>query len=222
MKPSELQHKIKSEHGRWLCNNEFSVKVTGAKHFPQRSMFGRVAEIKVVIRDRTGIEAAHFKMAAMPNCYSALISGDNWVNPLYRRKGIATYLHKFKKTIAEASRAGIMICTTVYFNDPQRALLKKTGWANLADFTSPITHKVLCVYTKVLAPSHQKGPEDEVARLRQEHVHSTLAIYHRFAQVQWALKSIKSVKDPLSLVRSAQALLADAMKDLRSITKGEL
>jgi len=84
-------------------------------------------------------EIASFKLIEMPGCCGICISTKALVNYRCRRKGIGTLLNRFRKELVQLLGYGVLICTDLEDNDPQKKILDSEGFQHIYSFINPRT-----------------------------------------------------------------------------------
>lgn len=118
---SENYHFVNSESNVDKCHGTWYLKVT--KHnYPQ------------------GQSIAVFKMLRMPGCCGVCIStGSVIFENNFRGKGLGSILNRLRIDMARKAGYGILFCTDVEKNIPQRKILSKNGWSDIYQFNNPRT-----------------------------------------------------------------------------------
>jgi GNAT superfamily N-acetyltransferase len=87
-----------------------------------------------------------FKLKMLPGCCGVCISTGSYVYPNFRGKGIGTLLNSFRIDVARCMRYGLLMCTDVVDNIPQRKLLNKNGWKEIVTFNNPQTKNNIAMH----------------------------------------------------------------------------
>lgn len=110
----------------------------------------------VVRTDSEKVYVSSFRFAHFPGCCGIVISTAAVVSEKYRHRGIGTILNRMRISIARRMGFGMIICTDLERNAPQRKVLKKNGWRDLWMFKNPRTGNALAVsaydLTKPMTP----------------------------------------------------------------------
>lgn len=84
-------------------------------------------------------EVARFNLVPMPGCCGICISTGSKVDDEFKGKGIGTLLNSLRIDIAREMGYGLLMCTDVETNTPQRRILGKNGWRDIHKFVNPRT-----------------------------------------------------------------------------------
>lgn len=88
---------------------------------------------------RGQLEIARFELYPMINCCGICVSTQAWVSDQFRGKGLGTLLNSFRIDVARHNGYGVLLCTDVVTNEPQRKVLKANGWKDIHQFVNPRT-----------------------------------------------------------------------------------
>lgn len=102
---------------------------------------------------------AGFRLAYFPGCCGLVVSTGAWVDDRWRGKGLGTALNRLRLQYAKHLGYGAVICTDLMENKSQRAVLKKTGWEDVFEFTNPKTRNHLAVSVFDLTDPKTRYPE---------------------------------------------------------------
>lgn len=87
---------------------------------------------------------ASFILSELVGCCGVVVSTTTYVGSNHRNKGVGAILNAMRQQIAFHWNYGLIICTDVETNTPQRKILKKNNWIESVRFINPKTcHSVL-------------------------------------------------------------------------------
>lgn len=108
-------------------------------------------ELRIPVTDRTTRTdytiIASFELHPMINCCGICVSTRAVVAPTYRGKGLGTLLNQFRVDVARELGYGLLLCTDIVGNEPQRKILKANGWADKDEFINPRTKNRVAIST---------------------------------------------------------------------------
>lgn len=110
------------------------------------------------LTDTQKSRVAHFEIAAFPGCCGIAISTGAWVGEDFRGKGIGKILAKLRVELARTAGYGMILCTDVESNVPQRRLLAANGWTDIAGFNNPKTGNNVFITAVVLNERREGAP----------------------------------------------------------------
>lgn len=82
---------------------------------------------------------ASFSLASMVNCCGICVSTEARVVEAWQRKGLGTLLNAIRIDWARVLGYGLLLCTDIASNTPQRRVLAKNGWQDIHTFRNPRT-----------------------------------------------------------------------------------
>lgn len=100
---------------------------------------------RYVMKNAAGSVAAKFSLVPMINCCGIVVSTQAEVTSGFQGKGLGTLLNSFRIDLARHKGYGVLLCTDVESNEPQRRVLKKNGWKDIFKFVNPRTKNVVCI-----------------------------------------------------------------------------
>jgi hypothetical protein len=89
---------------------------------------------------------ARFSLAQLHGCCGICVSYHSIVYPPFRNIGIGSILNKMRFEIAKSVGYGILMCTDVVANIPQRKILENNGWEEVHMFTNPRTDNRVSIH----------------------------------------------------------------------------
>lgn len=90
-----------------------------------------------------GERVARFNLEQLPGCCGICISTASYVEPEYRGIGLGLLLNSLRIEMTRQMGYGLLMCTDLENNIPQRKILEKNGWEDIYGFTNPRTGNVL-------------------------------------------------------------------------------
>jgi len=84
---------------------------------------------------------ASFQLVPMINCCGICVSTQASVNINYQHRGLGTLLNQTRIDIARYLGYGLLLCTDVENNLPQRKILEANGWKDVYKFINPRTKR---------------------------------------------------------------------------------
>lgn len=100
---------------------------------------------------KEGKDVARFTLKQMINCCGILVSTDAYVDPLYRKQGIAQELMLLKEALAKEYGYPSMLATVNMTGNPAEVhILEKHGWRMVNDFKNSRTKNQVGVFVKNL------------------------------------------------------------------------
>lgn len=93
---------------------------------------------------------SEFTLIQMPGCCGMCISTNVKVSERYRNKGLNNILNQMRIDIAKESGYGILICTDIISNTPERATLSRNHWKDIYNFNNPRTKNQIAISIKEL------------------------------------------------------------------------
>jgi GNAT superfamily N-acetyltransferase len=94
-----------------------------------------------------------FSLIPMPGCCGIIISTGVYVYPDFRGKGLGTLLNNMRIQMAQDLGYGLIICTDVDSNKPQKRILSKNGWNLVDNFINPRTNHSVNFHTFHVQPT---------------------------------------------------------------------
>ena len=91
-----------------------------------------------------------FGLAQLTGCCGICVSTAAYVYEQYRKKGVNKLTNRFRQTIARHAGYGLLLCTDIANNTPEKRTLLAEGWQDIFRFTNPRTSRVLDISVKVL------------------------------------------------------------------------
>jgi GNAT superfamily N-acetyltransferase len=100
--------------------------------------------------DKNNYPLWKFCLEGFPHNCGIVISGDAWVHPIMRNRGLGTYLRSIKDEICRRSGFTTVRCTTVQYNEAQVHILEKDGWRQIHTFVNKRTDNTCIEWAKDL------------------------------------------------------------------------
>lgn len=88
---------------------------------------------------------AGFQLIPMINCCGILVSSGAYVRPSVANKGLGTVLNSLRIDIARELGYGVLLCTDIESNLPQRKILARNGWKDIFKFVNPRTRNTILI-----------------------------------------------------------------------------
>jgi GNAT superfamily N-acetyltransferase len=137
----ELVEKYKEQitailgHNRWrLGNVDYKVNYSDKLDLGKYALWVRVNSV-----DPTETKVASFELHPMINCCGICVSSRAEVHKDFQGNGLGTLLNSFRVDVARYLGYGVLLCTDVSTNEPQRKILKANGWKDVYQFLNPRT-----------------------------------------------------------------------------------
>jgi hypothetical protein len=89
---------------------------------------------------------ARFSLAQLHGCCGVCVSYHSMVYPPFRNIGVGSVLNKMRFEIAKYLGYGILMCTDVVANLPQRKILENNGWEEVHRFINPRTDNKVSIH----------------------------------------------------------------------------
>ena len=86
-----------------------------------------------------GTVIASFTLQQMVGCCGVCISTGASVHPDYQKRGLGLVMNSIRIDMARAMGYGVLMCTDVVKNEPQRKILVQNGWKDVHEFINPRT-----------------------------------------------------------------------------------
>jgi GNAT superfamily N-acetyltransferase len=97
--------------------------------------------------NKLGSIITSWRLGQLPGCCAIALSTGVYIAPEHRSKGVGDLCHKFRIEIAKYLDYSMLMCTDIDSNKAQRAILKKNGWADVADVVNKRTNNHVFVST---------------------------------------------------------------------------
>lgn len=131
----------------------------------------RMGEGTYQLNNGEGEYIALFSIEQLRGCCGVCVSTGAHVSMPYRRLGLGTLLNEMRLGMAKRLGYGVMLCTDVITNGPERKLLAKNGWKDVHKFRNPRTGRQVAISVRSLAdidisdcPNVAAGwPEEQLA-----------------------------------------------------------
>lgn len=91
------------------------------------------------VERRAANSIAQWTLTPMPGCCGILISTNVYTNHIYRKLGLGTILNSYRIYQATKKGYGLLFCTDIDTNIPQKNILAKNGWELVNNFINPRT-----------------------------------------------------------------------------------
>ena len=95
--------------------------------------------------DRARGPIASFHLYPMINCCGICVSTGSRVHKDFQKLGLGTLLNTLRIDIARNLGYGLLLCTDVESNEPQRKILQKNGWRDIHKFINPRTKNTVII-----------------------------------------------------------------------------
>jgi len=138
--PKAIAEELNQRFPRWAL-----YKRTGVAYYSKMPpVFYEVWQ-----RGETLSQVAEFEIHQLPGCAGACVSTHSKVMPEWQKQGIGSLLNQLRIELARELGYGMMLCTFVDTNVPERCILNTNRWSHLLKFLNPRTK-----HTVVLSEIH--------------------------------------------------------------------
>ena len=129
-----VQEKIQEQITVCLGSSGWSLQNTTAKvAYSEKLLVGHYLLTLGPVR------IAEFTLSPMINCCGICVSTQATVCPAFRGRGLGLLLNSLRIDIARFLGYGLLLCTNIEQNTPQRHIMKKNGWCDIWSFVNPRT-----------------------------------------------------------------------------------
>lgn len=103
-----------------------------------------------ILREKRGDMIARWSLQEMPACCGIAILSEFYVNPRYRKKGVAARTNAFIKHLVKRMNYKVLLATDLANNNHHQKVLRKGKWKSLVKFRNKNTGNKINISAAVL------------------------------------------------------------------------